>query len=84
MPSSASAPEIACVSEGIDEAASALVERLDDFLSVARMPRSLRDCGVKESTLRELASEAAKQWTATFNPVAISEGDFLALYQAAF
>ena len=33
--------------------------------------------------LRELASSASKQWTASFNPRAVTESDMLAIYQAA-
>jgi len=31
-----------------------------------------------------LAEEAAKQWTATFNPRTITARDFVRLYEAAF
>jgi alcohol dehydrogenase len=31
-----------------------------------------------------LAAEAARQWTAQFNPRPVTETDFAALYQAAF
>lgn len=34
--------------------------------------------------LRELASSASKQWTATFNPRHTSESDMLSMYQAAY
>jgi alcohol dehydrogenase len=80
----ASAPEIACVSDGHDPALEALVARLESLLNLAQMPRSLADCGVKRSKIKTLASEAAKQWTASFNPRAVSEADFVALYEAAF
>jgi len=33
--------------------------------------------------LRELASSASKQWTATFNPRPTSESDMLSMYQSA-
>jgi alcohol dehydrogenase len=36
------------------------------------------------SLLRELASSASKQWTATFNPRPTSESDMLLMYQAAY
>ena len=48
------------------------------------MPAALSDCGVKEKDLPMLALEAAKQWTATFNPRPINEQGFLALFEAAF
>ena len=36
------------------------------------------------ASLSALAAEAAKQWTAGFNPRPVSAADFLALYEAAF
>lgn len=80
----ASAPEIACVTEGIDRAAEALIARLESLLNLAEMPRSLADCGVEKSRIPELAAEAAGQWTAGFNPRRISRSDFVDLYTAAF
>ena len=80
----ASAPEIACVSEGVEQAVEALIREIQTLLELAKMPATLGDCGVKPSDLPKLAAEAAKQWTATFNPRAVTEKDFLALYEAAF
>src|SRR5258706_15550572 len=80
----ASAPEIACVSEGQETALAALIARLESLLNLAQMPRSLADCGVKRSQIKALAPEAAKQWKAGFNPRKITEADFVGLYQAAF
>src|SRR5688572_26939848 len=80
----ASAPEIACVSDGLEEALDALVSWLEMLLKLADMPRSLAACGVKESMIPTMAEEAAKQWTATFNPRPVSVADFIALYTDAF
>ena len=80
----ASAPEIACVSEGEAQAVEALIARLEKLLNVAGMPRSLADCGVKREAIPTLAREAAQQWTASFNPRKIGVEDFTALYEAAF
>ena len=44
----------------------------------------LRDLDVREAELRLLASQAAEQWTAQFNPRTASPSDMLALYRAAF
>lgn len=79
----ASAPELACVSEGEDYAVEVLVRRIEAFLNLAQMPRSLRECGVKESDLPMLAAEAAQQWTAKFNPRPVSQMDFILLYKNA-
>jgi alcohol dehydrogenase len=80
----ASAPEIACVSEGVEQAVEALIEEIQEFLELAKMPAALGDCGVQRKDLPMLAGEAAKQWTAHFNPRLPSEKDFLALYERAF
>jgi alcohol dehydrogenase len=80
----ASAPEIACVSEGLDVAVEALVARLETLLNVAGLPRSLADCGVSRSLIPTLAAEAARQWTANFNPRPVTAASFEALYGAAF
>jgi len=80
----ASAPEIACVSNGLEAALEALITHLNALLDIAEMPRSLADCGVTASMLPTLADEAAKQWTATFNPRPVSREDFVRLYEAAF
>jgi alcohol dehydrogenase len=79
----ASAPEIACVSDGLEEALEALIHHLESLLDIAKMPRSLVECGVKESMIPVMAEEAAKQWTANFNPRKVAAADFASLYEAA-
>ncbi|MGB0578882.1 MAG: iron-containing alcohol dehydrogenase [Limisphaerales bacterium] len=80
----ASAPEIASVSGGLNAAMEALISRLETLLNLADMPRSLSDLGVKPDLVKTMSEEAAKQWTATFNPREIGAGDFVDLYEAAF
>lgn len=80
----ASAPEIAQVSDGLNVALEALLSRLESLLNRAGIPRSLADCGVESSKIKVLAEEAAKQWTANFNPRPVTVADFVALYEAAF
>lgn len=77
------APEIACASDGLEEALDALIAHLDLLLDAARMPRSLAECGVRPETIPTLASEAAGQWTAGFNPRPVAARDFIELYEAA-
>ena len=79
----ASAPEIACVSDGIENAVQALIARLEWLINSAGIPRSLVDCGVNQAAVQSLAQEAAQQWTARFNPRLISPNDFAGLYTAA-
>jgi alcohol dehydrogenase len=67
---------------GLD--APALAEKVDRLLNLAGMPRSLADCAVPSSSIARLADEAARQWTAGFNPRPAGEKDFVQLYEAAF
>ncbi|HEX7859062.1 MAG TPA: iron-containing alcohol dehydrogenase [Verrucomicrobiae bacterium] len=79
----ASAPELACVSEGEEYATEVLVRHIESLLDLAQFPRSLAECGLKQSDIPRLAEEAAAQWTAKFNPRSISAANFRALYTAA-
>ena len=79
----ASAPELACVSEGEDYAVEVLVRHIEALLDLAQYPKSLADCGLKKSDIPTLADEAARQWTATFNPRPITAEGFRQLYSAA-
>jgi alcohol dehydrogenase len=67
-----------------DELAPGLAARIDKLLEIAGIPRSLADCGVTPSSIPMLAAEAAKQWTAGFNPRHAGEKEFVKLYEAAF
>jgi alcohol dehydrogenase len=64
------------------------VEGLADFVAglvrKARLPQRLSECGVSAEKLPDMAKDAAKQWTGTFNPRPVSEPELLSLYQAAF
>jgi alcohol dehydrogenase len=48
------------------------------------MPRSLGECGVERNAVSTLAEEAARQWTATFNPRTVTKEDFAKLYEETF
>jgi alcohol dehydrogenase class IV len=80
----ASAPEIACVSDGLEAAVEALIARLESLLNLAQMPRSLAECGVERGKIKMLAEEAAKQWTAAFNPQPVTARDLEKIFEAAF
>lgn len=79
----ASAPEIACVSEGLETAVEALVARLETLLNLAGIHRSLAEAGADPAQIPMLAAEAARQWTANFNPRRLTEADFADLFTAA-
>jgi alcohol dehydrogenase len=80
----ASGPEIACASDGHEAALAALVARLEALLNLAGVPRSLSDCGVERGKIRMMSEEAARQWTAAFNPRPVGVDDFEKLYAQAF
>ena len=80
----ASAPEIACISDGLDAAVEALIARLESLLNSAKIARSLSDLKAKKSLIPTMAEEAAQQWTANFNPRKMAARDFAELYEAAF
>jgi alcohol dehydrogenase len=60
-----------------------LPERISNILSESGVPLTLSMCGVTSGSIPELATEAASQWTAQFNPREVSIGDFVQLYEAA-
>ena len=64
--------------------AAGLAAKVEWLLNLAGMPRSLADCSVTPSAIPLLAAEAAKQWTAGFNPRPVGEQDFIQLFEAAF
>ncbi len=66
-----------------DAQVAALLDRLQAVLDGAGIPRTLRAAGVDPSKIPDLAAEAARQWTATFNPVPMDAPAFEALYAAA-
>jgi len=79
----ASAPELACASEGLELAVEALVARLEALLNLAGIPRSLAEAGADPEKIPVLAAEALRQWTANFNPRSLKLEDFVGLYKAA-
>lgn len=64
--------------------AEALAKRVESLRAAFALPARLRDCDVTEASLSELATEAERQWTAGFNPRAVTAADFTALYRDAF
>jgi alcohol dehydrogenase len=62
---------------------AAFIGRIEKLLAQAGFPRSLTACGVKRSKIRVLAQEAAKQWTANFNPRPVGLPDFIRIYGLA-
>ena len=70
--------------EGIDpvQAAESLAVRLEALRTRFDLPTSLVELGVNESSIEELATEAARQWTGQFNPVSLTAGTARQLYES--
>lgn len=67
-----------------ETATEALARRLEDLAEAGGLRTSLRASGVSESELTELASEAAEQWTGTFNPRPFDKQGAIEVYQCVY
>ncbi len=67
-----------------ESGAAGLAEFLTGIVERAELPTQLRACGVEEKLLPQLAVEAAKQWTAGFNPRTVGNEELQSLYEAAW
>jgi alcohol dehydrogenase len=56
---------------------------LRELLKIANLPHSLNGSAVSTGHIPTLALEAARQWTAQFNPRTVVASDFEQLYAAA-
>jgi len=65
-------------------AAELLAARVALLIESSGSPTYLSTCGVERTMLPQLAIEAAKQWTGTFNPRGVDESSLVELYEAAF
>ena len=67
-----------------EDAAETLARRLDDLATAAGLALKLRDNGVEESAIPELAELASQQWTGTFNPRHFDAAGAVEIYNAAY
>lgn len=65
------------------KASEALADRITALLKQSGLASRLSECGLDSPDIPMLAAEAARQWTAKFNPRPIAEHDFAALYRKA-
>lgn len=61
-----------------------LITSVEALLCAAGVPGSLKEAGVPAEAIGDLAGEAARQWTAQFNPRPLSQTDFQELYARAW
>ena len=71
------------ISATADEAGATLADWLTGLLAAAQLKTSLRACGIDAADVPALAAAAATQWTAGFNPRAVTAVDLADLYEAA-
>lgn len=67
-----------------DDAVEELVAHLQQLAREAGLATKLEQLNIQRDRLPELAADAARQWTGTFNPVEMSADDYQKLYEAAF
>lgn len=67
-----------------DDPAETLAQRLEQLAAAGGLRGSLSSAGVPVADLPMLASEAAKQWTGTFNPRPFDQAGALEVYEKAF
>jgi alcohol dehydrogenase class IV len=67
-----------------EDAAESVARRLEDLAAAAGLAGTLRDNGIEEAALPELAAQAAQQWTGTFNPRPFDASGALEIYRSAF
>ena len=65
------------------QASEQLALRIEQLIDTAGFDRSLANHGVLESAVNALAHEAARQWTASFNPRPVAEDEFRQLFRDA-
>jgi alcohol dehydrogenase len=61
-----------------------LARRLEELAEAGGLRSSLREAGIPENELDELAGEAAEQWTGTFNPRPFDKEGAIEVYQCAY
>ncbi|WP_153556530.1 iron-containing alcohol dehydrogenase [Roseimaritima sediminicola] len=66
-----------------EEAPDRLAKLLTHFLSLAGLEDSLAKLAVTADAIDQLSADAAGQWTGTFNPIVLDEGNIAELYRAA-
>lgn len=69
-----------CAAARLPEEAEALASALEEILALSGLAGRLGAFGVTSEGIPALAAEAAKQWTATFNPRSITADDFAGIY----
>ena len=82
--------ELLAASEGLDglppasEGTQGLADFVSTLVAAAGLHVELKQMGIHEEKLPELADAAAEQWTGTFNPRPVDSDSLRGLYESAF
>ncbi len=74
-------PELGLLAPG--EATQQLAEMITKWVSAAGLAITIKDLGIQLENIQRLATDAVKQWTGSFNPLALTQNDFERLYECA-
>jgi alcohol dehydrogenase len=66
-----------------EQAVGSLLATLQSLRAAARLPKVLSERDVTAASIPSLATDAASQWTAHFNPRPVAPADFERLYHTA-
>ncbi len=66
------------------ESLDQMLEQVREILELAQLNKLSEQVRMQRTAIPELAAEAAKQWTANFNPRQIGADDFIELYEEIF
>ena len=64
--------------------AEALAQTIEDWMRQAELPTRLSEYDISQEALPLLAEEAARQWTASFNPRQVTARQLLEIYQRVY
>jgi alcohol dehydrogenase len=67
-----------------DSGSDGIADFVETLVGRAGLKQRLRDCSVSPDSLSDLAFQASKQWTGTFNPRTVDEHSLLDLYKLAY
>ena len=69
---------------GATDGAHGIAGEIEEMVKLAGLPTRLSEHGIAESALPDLAREAARQWTANFNPRPVTVKELLEIYQCVY
>lgn len=76
--------ELAEIPGTAGEPSEDLARRLEELRAAGGLPERLKSVGVPRSRLKDLAKDAAEQWTARFNPRPVEITDLVRIYELAY